>query len=159
MSARPRAALRLLLALVVAGTVLLPASAAAQPIEEIARWRERMLSGCGAPAEWDEYALALYEAGHYRESIGAFQRAIQLGVAAPDSASWHVARAYAQLGDGRQAFRWMARAVELGFRDRRAMREDPAFEPYRGDARFRELVDHVGGPGRGRARPGEAAAT
>jgi tetratricopeptide (TPR) repeat protein len=117
-----------------------PPLARAQQVDDVAPWRERMLAGAGTPDEWDAYAHALYRAGRYRESVGAFQRAIQLGASPPDSGSWNVARAYALAGDSRQAFRWMERALDLGFRDRRAMREEPAFERYRGAARFRELV-------------------
>ncbi len=126
-----------------AGSLAVPLSARAQRAGEMMSWRERMLAGEGMPAEWNAYAHALYGAGRYRESVGAFQRAMQLGVAAPDSASWNVARAYAHAGDSRQAFRWMERALDLGFRDRRAIRREPAFERFRGQSRFRELVDGV----------------
>ena len=129
------------LAFTLAASVAPPARA--QRADDVASWRERMLSGGGMPDEWDAYARALYEAGRYRESVGAFQRAMQLGVAAPDTASWNVARAYALSGNSRQAYRWMERALDLGYRDRRAMREEPAFARYRSESRFRELVEGV----------------
>jgi hypothetical protein len=37
--------------------------------------------------------------------------------------------------------RWLEQAFALGFRDQHTIREEPAFEKYRKDARFREFTD------------------
>jgi Tfp pilus assembly protein PilF len=95
------------------------------------------------PEHWNEYGRALYNDGQYRESVAAFERAIQLGGASVATGSWNVARAYAQAGNGKQAYRWLARAIEEGFRPRELVREEPAFQRFRDDARFRALSDSI----------------
>ena len=54
--------------------------------------------------------------------------------------AWNVARAYAQLDNRKQALRWLTHARQLGFHDERAIRNEPAFDKYRDDARFRDIV-------------------
>jgi Tfp pilus assembly protein PilF len=97
------------------------------------------------PEHWNEYGRALYNDGQYRESVAAFERAIQLGGVSAATGSWNVARAYAQAGNGKQAYRWLARAFDEGFRPRDLVREEPAFRRYRDDARFRALSDSIDG--------------
>lgn len=79
-----------------------PLRASAQGGEEL---RLAVLTNEQAPEDWYAYGRALYKAEKYRDAIGAFQRALQLGVRSPD-VSTQIARAYAQLGDERQAQRW-----------------------------------------------------
>jgi Tfp pilus assembly protein PilF len=95
------------------------------------------------PGHWNEYGRALYNDGQYRESVAAFERAMQLGGASVATGSWNVARAYAQAGNGKQAYRWLARAFEEGFQPRELVREEPAFQRYRDLPRFRALADSI----------------
>ena len=90
--------------------------------------------------QWSVRGHSFYDASRYRESIAAFERALQLRVAAPDDGAWHIARAYAQIGNKKQALRWLTHARQLGFRDEQAIRDEPAFEKYHGDPAFRALV-------------------
>ena len=60
---------------------------------------------------------ALYDAGRYKEAAASFERAMQLGVARPHEAAWHVARSYARLGNRKQALRWAEIAERLGSPD------------------------------------------
>ena len=55
----------------------------------------------------------LYEAGRYKEAAASFERALQAGVKKPHEAAWEVARAYAMLGNDKQARRWQRIAVQL----------------------------------------------
>ena len=49
-------------------------------------------------------------------------------------------RGYARLGNRKQTLRWLAPARDMGLDDARAMRGDPAMDPYRSDLVFRKLV-------------------
>lgn len=56
---------------------------------------------------------SLYQAGRYKEAAASFERALQAGVKKPHEAAWEVARAYAMLGNDKQARRWQRIAVQL----------------------------------------------
>jgi hypothetical protein len=94
-----------------------------------------------APDQWWELGHALFNARRHREAIAAFERAMQLGAGQPELGAWQISRAYAHRGNRKQALRWLAHAVELGFDGRRALREEPLFEQYRSDPRFSALSD------------------
>jgi tetratricopeptide (TPR) repeat protein len=93
-----------------------------------------------APEQWIARGHELYAASRYRESIAAFERALQLRADAGADGAWNVSRAYAQLGNRKQALRWLTHARQLGFRNEQAIRDEQAFDKYRNDAEFRELV-------------------
>ena len=84
------------------------------------------------PEQWNAHGRALYDARRYRESIAAFERSLQLRADVSDDGAWHIARAYAQLGNKKQALRWLTHARQLGFRNEQAHRDEPAFEKCRG---------------------------
>ena len=84
-------------------------------------------------AEWLARGHSLYAATRYREAVAAFERGLQLRVEGASTAAWNVARSYAQLGNRKQAMRWLTIARELGFRDERAIRDESAFDRFRGD--------------------------
>jgi Tfp pilus assembly protein PilF len=108
-----------------------------------ALWRGALETNASVPAHWSEYGRALYNDGRYRESVAAFERAIQLGGMSAATGSWNVARAYAQAGREKQAYRWLTRAFEEGYRSREPVRDDPAFLRYRDGPRFRALSDSI----------------
>jgi tetratricopeptide (TPR) repeat protein len=93
------------------------------------------------PGHWWELGHALFNARRHREAIAAYERALQLGVGEPAAGSWQIARAYAHRGNRKQALRWLARAVDLGFDGKEAIRQEPLFEQYRGDPRFSAIAD------------------
>jgi tetratricopeptide (TPR) repeat protein len=66
--------------------------------------------------EWTSLAHEQYDAKRYREAIASFERALQLGADRPDVAALHIARAYAGLGNAKQAMRWQTQAA--GYRAR-----------------------------------------
>jgi tetratricopeptide (TPR) repeat protein len=93
-----------------------------------------------SPERWFALGHELYDAARFRESIAAFERGLQLRADGASDGAWHIARAYAQLDNRKQALRWLTHARQLGFRNEQAIRAEPAFDKYRDDARFRELV-------------------
>ncbi|MDQ3520602.1 MAG: amidohydrolase family protein, partial [Gemmatimonadota bacterium] len=106
-------------------------------------WQQVLAANDYVPDHWYALGRALYNGGKYRESIRPFERALELGAGRAYNAAWNIARAYAHSGEPESAFRWLKWALDFGLRSRQAVREDPAFEKYRGDARFRALADSV----------------
>ena len=90
--------------------------------------------------QWVAFGRTLYDASRYRESVAAFERALQLRASNAPGSAWHIARGYARLGNRKQAVRWLRQARELGFLDDRATREEPAFDGIRDDPAFRAVV-------------------
>jgi tetratricopeptide (TPR) repeat protein len=93
--------------------------------------------------QWYGLGRAFYNSGKLKESIVPFQRAVELGAGRRYNAAWNIARAFAREGQRDEAMKWLARSLELGFRSREAMRQDPEFEKYRNDPQFKQLTDSV----------------
>jgi tetratricopeptide (TPR) repeat protein len=100
----------------------------------------------GAAEQWTSLGRALYDSSRYRESIASFERALQLRAGRPDEQAWNIARAYAHLGNRKQALRWLSHALEMGFSRRDAIDGEAAFDRYRGDARYLDIVANAGKP-------------
>lgn len=96
--------------------------------------------------EWTSRGRALYESSRYRESIASFERALQLRAGRPDEQAWNIARAYAQLGNRKQALRWLSHALEMGLPYGDAIADDEAFDRYRGDASYEKILENAGKP-------------
>jgi tetratricopeptide (TPR) repeat protein len=108
-----------------------------------------------AAARWTERGRALYDSTRYRESIASFERALQLRTGRPDEQAWNIARAYAHLGNRKQALRWLAHALEMGFPHRGVIDDDAAFDLYRGDSRYLDILENAAKPVmRGRSASG-----
>lgn len=99
-----------------------------------------------AAEQWTSLGRALYDSSRYRESIASFERALQLRAGRPDEHAWNIARAYAHLGNRKQALRWLSHALEMGFPHRDAIDGEAAFDPYRRDARYRDILENAGKP-------------
>ncbi|MFN2397495.1 MAG: amidohydrolase family protein [Gemmatimonadaceae bacterium] len=106
-------------------------------------WKQALAANEHVPEHWYALGRALYNGGQYRESIVPFERALELGAGRAYNAAWNIARAYAHSGEPEPAFRWLKWALDFGLRSRQAVREDPAFEKYRADPRFRALADSI----------------
>jgi tetratricopeptide (TPR) repeat protein len=96
--------------------------------------------------QWTERGRALYDSTRYRESIASFERALQLRAGRPDEHAWNIARAYAHLGNRKQALRWLSHALEMGFPHRDAIADEAAFDQYRGDARYLDILENAAKP-------------
>jgi tetratricopeptide (TPR) repeat protein len=112
------------------------------------RWREAaelyqdgLGAGGGAPQRWSALGHALFNEHRHRESIAAYERALQLGAAEPATAAWQIARAYALTGNRKQALRWLGHAADMGLDARQAILREPAFDEYRDDPRLSALWD------------------
>jgi tetratricopeptide (TPR) repeat protein len=93
---------------------------------------------------WNSLGRALYDSSRYRESIASFERALQLRAGRPDEQAWSIARAYAHLGNRKQALRWLTHALEMGFPRRDAIDDEAAFDQFRDDARFQDILRNAG---------------
>lgn len=64
------------------------------------------------------------------------------------------ADSYAVLGDGEEAFRWLAKAYEARDSSMIFLPVDPNFNPLRGDHRYQDLISRLGlaGDGSGSAK-------
>ena len=96
--------------------------------------------------EWTSRGRALYDSSRYRESIASFERALQLRAGRPEVQAWNIARAYAHLGNRKQALRWLSHALEMGFPYRDAIADEEAFDRYRGDASYEKILENAGRP-------------
>ena len=99
-------------------------------------WRDALLIDDRVAEYWLAMGDALSAAARHREAVAAFQRAIQLDVRLAREATTSVARAYARMGDDRQAVRWLELALRAGVSPDAVWRED-TFGAYRNDPRLR----------------------
>jgi Flp pilus assembly protein TadD len=77
--------------------------------------------------------------GRYAEGLQVDRRLVQLRPSDP-LAHYNLACSYALLKRPEQALKTLRRAVELGYRDFRYMREDRDLDSIRHDPRFRQLL-------------------
>lgn len=77
--------------------------------------------------------------GRYAEGLQVDKRLVQLRPNDP-LAHYNLACSYALLKRPEQAIKTLRRAVELGYRDFRYMREDRDLDSIRHDPRFRQLM-------------------
>ena len=93
-------------------------------------WRDALLIDEGNGADWLALGDVLLHAERHREAAAAYQRAIQLDARLTERGTRSVARAYAQMGDDRQAVRWLEQALRLGVRPAELW-SDESFRRYR----------------------------
>ena len=90
-------------------------------------------------------------ASRLRESKEEYQRAIQLDASLTARGARSVARAYARMGDDRQAVRWLEQALRLGVRPAELWDEE-SFRRYRDTPKLQsELRRQVNRGGAGQA--------
>jgi hypothetical protein len=99
-------------------------------------WRDALLTDDRVAEHWMAMGDALSGAARYRESVASYQRAIQLDARLTRAGTTSVARAYARLGDDRQAVRWLELALRAGVPPEVVWSED-TFGAYRNDPRLR----------------------
>ena len=107
-------------------------------------WREALLVDGRTGTDWLEMGDVLLEAERYREAAASYERAIQVDTRLTLRATRGVARAYARMGNDRQAVRWLEQAIRLGARPAELWR-DESFRRYRDTPRLRgDLRRQVG---------------
>ena len=110
-------------------------------------WRDALLADDRVAEHWLAMGDALSAAARHREAVAAYQRAIQLDARLAREGTTSVARAYARLGDDRQAVRWLELALRAGVSPDEVWSED-TFGVYRNDPRLR-VPERVQVRGRG----------
>ena len=115
-------------------------------------WRDALLIDDRSGKDWLALADVLLRAARHRDAAAAYQRAIQADARLTDVGTRGVARAYARMGNDRQAIRWLEQALRLGTRPDQLW-GDEAFTRYRNEPRLRGVtrrqVDGRGGYGAG----------
>lgn len=106
-------------------------------------WQKAVAQNPYVADHWNGLGRALYNNGDLKGSIAPFEHALQLGGGRGFNAAFNIARAFAHESMRDSALTWLARSLELGYRSREAMRNEPEFEKYRSDRRFKELTDSV----------------
>jgi tetratricopeptide (TPR) repeat protein len=114
-------------------------------------WRDALLADERIAEHWFMLGDALSGAERHREAVAAYQRAIQLDAQLTRDGTRSVARAYARMGDDRQAVRWIQLAFRAGVTPEQVWSED-AFESYRNDPRLR-VPERLQVRGWGTSRP------
>ena len=104
--------------------------------EAAEQWREALLIDARAGADWLAMGDVLLNAERHREAAAAYQRAIQVDARRRERATRSGARAYARMGDDRQAVRWLEQAIQLGVRPAELL-GDESFKRYREEPRLR----------------------
>jgi tetratricopeptide (TPR) repeat protein len=111
------------------------------------RWRDALLIDGRSGADWFALGDVLVQAERHREAAAAYERAMQLDARLREQATRGVARAYARLGDDRQAVRWLEQALRLGARPAELWSEE-SFRRYRDAPRLqselRRQIDRRG---------------
>jgi tetratricopeptide (TPR) repeat protein len=92
---------------------------------------------------WNNLARAHFQAGNYRKAIPAYAKMVELRSGYPFNAAYNVACCHARLGEKDQALEWLQKALDLGFRSLRQIREDDDLSSLRGDPRFQKMVASV----------------
>lgn len=95
--------------------------------------------------------LAHYHQGDFDRAIPAFARSAELGQY-PAASTYNIAACYSRSGRADDAFRFIARALELKWDNRRAFAEDDDFAALKGDPRLERYAGlPKGRPGRDEA--------
>jgi tetratricopeptide (TPR) repeat protein len=89
---------------------------------------------------WDQLAKNYYNAKDYRNSTTAYERVLDLRFGYPWAAAYDIACNHALAGDKEQAFKWLEKALDLGFRDLRHLQTDTDLDSLHSDARFTKLA-------------------
>lgn len=95
-------------------------------------WRDALLTDDRVAAHWLAMGDALLGAARNREAVAAYQRAIQLDARLTREGTTSVARAFARMGDDRQAVRWLELALRAGVSPDEVWSDD-TFGVYRND--------------------------
>jgi tetratricopeptide (TPR) repeat protein len=107
-------------------------------------WRDALLIDDRSGTDWLALGDVLLEAERHREAAASYMRAIQVDARLTMRATRGVARAYARMGNDRQAVRWLEQAIRLGERPADLWR-DESFRRYRDTPRLKgDLRRQVG---------------
>jgi tetratricopeptide (TPR) repeat protein/sugar lactone lactonase YvrE len=92
---------------------------------------------------WNNFARASHRCKDYRKAIRAYAKMLDLRSGYPFTAAYGTACCYAQLGEKEAALEWLQKALALGFRSLRVIRDDSDLRSLHDDPRFREMIAMV----------------
>ena len=106
-------------------------------------WRNALLMDERVADHWIAMGDALSGAQRYREAVAAYQRSIQLDPRTTRASTLRVARAFAMMGNDKQAVRWLEQALRSGTTPAELWSEE-LFARYRYEPRLQTLLEqHV----------------
>ncbi|HET6670234.1 MAG TPA: tetratricopeptide repeat protein [Pyrinomonadaceae bacterium] len=89
---------------------------------------------------WNSFGDAAYGNKDYRRAIQAYEKALELGGGFPSNAAYNIACCYALLGEKEQAFKWLQKAFDMGFRNLAHSQTDSDLQSLHDDPRFAKIV-------------------
>ena len=89
---------------------------------------------------WNSFGDAAYGNKEYRRAILAYEKALELGAGFPANAAYNIACCYALLGEKEQAFKWLQKAFDMGFRNLAHSQTDSDLQILHDDPRFNKIV-------------------
>jgi tetratricopeptide (TPR) repeat protein len=93
----------------------------------------------GDSTTWTAMAIALNETGQGEEAVRAADKALELGWISQTYAYYEVAKIYARQGKKEDVLRTLDRAIDARFTPRTRIRDEPIFQAFANDARFRQI--------------------
>jgi hypothetical protein len=113
---------------------------AKQFAEAVALWERVVELNPVVGDYWARLGRARYDAKDYRKAIPAHEKALELGAGYRWTAAYDIACCYALLGEKEPALKWLEKALALGFRNLKHVRDDDDLKSLHDDARFCELA-------------------
>jgi len=89
---------------------------------------------------WAALGRAHYLAKEYAPAIRAYERALELGAGYRWESAYNIACCYALQARKAEALDWLAKAMDLGFRDLTQVQKDEDLQALHGEKRFQELA-------------------
>ena len=103
-------------------------------------WRKLVEANPTMPRYWDQLGHSRLRARDYKSAIAAFHKSLELGAGYPFNAAYNIACGYALMGDKEQALEWLAKSLDMGFRNLQDVRTDADLNSLHGDPRFIKLA-------------------
>ena len=132
--------------LIAGAVVLLGASSGAALAAPVARPEcprcDALRMEARVAADWIAMGDALSDAERYREAVAAYQRSIQLDARVTRTSTRRVARAFALMGNDKQAVRWLEQSLRVGVKADELW-SDELFAPYRNEPRLRLMLERA----------------
>jgi Flp pilus assembly protein TadD/sugar lactone lactonase YvrE len=111
--------------------------------EAVKAWEQVVAINPQLGRAWNNLANAYYRSKDYRKAIPAFAKMLELRSGYPAIAAYNTACCHALLGEKDAALEWLQKALDLGFRNLRQMRDDDDLRSLRDDPRFQKMVAHT----------------
>jgi tetratricopeptide (TPR) repeat protein len=103
-------------------------------------WEHVVAANPTMPHYWEQLGRSRQFAKDYRKAIEALEKSLELGAGYPFNAAYNIACSYAKLGEKEQAFKWLEKAMDMGYRNLQVVRIDTDLKLLRGDPRFVKLA-------------------